>query len=131
MPFFGKSHATFGGGFRSTLWNEILYYPDINPLKTCEKTNYSRFPWPGGYRAVSSTCPSAEEKRISPARPPTATRQAMLATRLIITCIRRRDSKWEPAVGRQLFDLKKAYDSGAITDAEYAGEKAKLLNQKQ
>lgn len=33
-----------------------------------------------------------------------------------------------PTIGQQLIDLKKAKDSGAITDAEYEAEKAKLLN---
>ncbi len=32
-----------------------------------------------------------------------------------------------PTVGQQLSDLKKAKDSGAITDAEYEAQKAKLL----
>jgi hypothetical protein len=37
----------------------------------------------------------------------------------------------EPAtVGQQLVDLKRAKDAGAISDAEYDTEKAKLLNQK-
>jgi hypothetical protein len=35
-----------------------------------------------------------------------------------------------PTVGQQLIDLKKAKDSGAITEAEYEAEKAKILNQK-
>lgn len=33
-----------------------------------------------------------------------------------------------PTIGQQLIDLKKAKDAGAITDAEYEAEKAKLLN---
>jgi hypothetical protein len=33
-------------------------------------------------------------------------------------------------VGQQLIDLKTARDTGAITDAEYQTEKAKLLNGK-
>lgn len=36
----------------------------------------------------------------------------------------------EPTIGQQLIDLKKAKDSGAITEAEYEAEKAKLLNGK-
>ena len=32
-----------------------------------------------------------------------------------------------PTIGQQLMDLKKAKDSGAITEAEYEAEKAKLL----
>ena len=32
-------------------------------------------------------------------------------------------------VGQQLLDLQKAKDSGAITDAEYQAQKAKLLAQ--
>ena len=32
-------------------------------------------------------------------------------------------------LGQQLMDLQKAKDSGAITDAEYQAQKAKLLNQ--
>lgn len=33
-------------------------------------------------------------------------------------------------VGQQLVDLKKAKDSGAISDAEYEAQKAKLLGPK-
>jgi len=33
-------------------------------------------------------------------------------------------------VGQQLVDLKTAKDNGAITDAEYQAQKAKILNQK-
>jgi hypothetical protein len=36
----------------------------------------------------------------------------------------------EPTIGQQLIDLKKARDTGAITEAEYEAEKAKLLNEK-
>jgi hypothetical protein len=36
----------------------------------------------------------------------------------------------EPTIGQQLIDLKKAKDAGAITEAEYGAEKAKLLNGK-
>ena len=32
-----------------------------------------------------------------------------------------------PTVGQQLVDLQKAKDAGAISDAEYQAEKAKLL----
>ena len=32
-----------------------------------------------------------------------------------------------PTVGQQLIDLQKAKDSGAITEAEYQAEKARLL----
>ena len=32
--------------------------------------------------------------------------------------------------GQQLIDLKKAHDAGAITDAEYEAQKAKVLNGK-
>ncbi len=35
-----------------------------------------------------------------------------------------------PTVGQQLIDLQKAKDCGAITDAEYQAEKAKLLGNK-
>jgi PBP1b-binding outer membrane lipoprotein LpoB len=35
-----------------------------------------------------------------------------------------------PTVGQQLTDLKTARDTGAITDAEYQTQKAKLLNGK-
>ena len=35
-----------------------------------------------------------------------------------------------PTLGQQLLDLQKAKDSGAITDAEYQAQKAKLLNSK-
>ncbi|HTR43051.1 MAG TPA: SHOCT domain-containing protein [Pseudomonadales bacterium] len=34
-------------------------------------------------------------------------------------------------VGQQLIDLKKAKDIGALSDAEYDQEKAKILNSKQ
>jgi hypothetical protein len=37
----------------------------------------------------------------------------------------------EPTVGQQLIDLKKAKDIGALSDAEYDQEKAKILNRKQ
>jgi hypothetical protein len=33
----------------------------------------------------------------------------------------------QPTIGQQLVDLKKAKDAGAISDAEYEAEKAKLL----
>jgi hypothetical protein len=33
-------------------------------------------------------------------------------------------------IGQQLVDLKAAHDSGAITDAEYDAQKAKVLNGK-
>ena len=35
-----------------------------------------------------------------------------------------------PTTGQQLIDLQKAKDSGAITDAEYQAQKAKLLDNK-
>lgn len=35
-----------------------------------------------------------------------------------------------PTIGQQLIDLKKALDAGAITQAEYETEKAKILNEK-
>lgn len=35
-----------------------------------------------------------------------------------------------PTLGQQLVDLQKAKDSGAISDAEYQAQKAKLLNGK-
>jgi hypothetical protein len=34
-----------------------------------------------------------------------------------------------PTVGQQLIDLQHAKDSGAITDAEYQAQKAKILNR--
>jgi hypothetical protein len=34
-------------------------------------------------------------------------------------------------VGQQLIDLKRAKDTGALTDTEYDLEKAKILNRKQ
>ena len=34
-----------------------------------------------------------------------------------------------PTIGQQLIDLKKAKDSGAITEAEYEAEKAKILSR--
>jgi len=33
-------------------------------------------------------------------------------------------------VGQQLIDLQKAKETGAITDAEYQAQKAKILNEK-
>ncbi len=36
----------------------------------------------------------------------------------------------KPTVGQQLIDLKAAKDSGAITEAEYEVQKAKLLDHK-
>ena len=35
-----------------------------------------------------------------------------------------------PTIGQQLIDLQKAKDAGAITDAEYQAQKAKLLCKK-
>ena len=35
-----------------------------------------------------------------------------------------------PTLGQQLMDLKKAKDSGAITDSEYQAQKAKFLGEK-
>jgi len=35
-----------------------------------------------------------------------------------------------PTLGQQLIDLQKAKDSGAISDAEYQAQKAKLLENK-
>ena len=35
-----------------------------------------------------------------------------------------------PTIGQQLISLKEAKDAGAITEAEYEAEKAKLLNGK-
>lgn len=35
-----------------------------------------------------------------------------------------------PTLGQQLIDLQKAKEAGAITDAEYQAQKAKLLNSK-
>lgn len=34
-------------------------------------------------------------------------------------------------VGQQLIDLKRAKDAGALSDAEYDQQKAKMLNEKQ
>jgi len=36
----------------------------------------------------------------------------------------------QPTVGQQLIDLQKAKDAGAITDAEFQAQKAKLLGNK-
>ena len=36
----------------------------------------------------------------------------------------------QPTVGQQLIDLQKARDSGALTDAEYQSQKAKVLGGK-
>jgi len=35
-----------------------------------------------------------------------------------------------PTIGQQLVDLQKAKDAGAINDAEFQAQKAKLLNNK-
>ena len=35
----------------------------------------------------------------------------------------------KPTLGQQLIDLQRAKDSGAMTDAEYQAEKAKLLGK--
>jgi len=35
-----------------------------------------------------------------------------------------------PTIGQQLIDLKKAKDSGAITEAEYQAQKAMVLGKK-
>ena len=35
-----------------------------------------------------------------------------------------------PTLGQQLIDLQKAKDTGAISDADYQAQKAKLLGQK-
>ena len=34
-----------------------------------------------------------------------------------------------PTLGKQLLDLKTALDNGAVTEQEYAAEKAKMLQQ--
>jgi len=36
-----------------------------------------------------------------------------------------------PTLGQQLIDLQKARDAGALTDAEYQTQKARLLDPKQ
>ena len=36
----------------------------------------------------------------------------------------------QPSLGQQLVDLKKARDTGAITDAEYEAQKARLMHSK-
>lgn len=36
----------------------------------------------------------------------------------------------QPTIGQQLIDLQRAKEAGAITDAEYQAEKAKLLQSK-
>ena len=35
-----------------------------------------------------------------------------------------------PTIGKQLLDLKKAHDAGALSDSEYETQKAKILAQK-
>ena len=35
-----------------------------------------------------------------------------------------------PSIGQQLVDLQKAKDAGAITDAEFQAQKAKLIEKK-
>ena len=35
------------------------------------------------------------------------------------------------SVGQQLIDLKKAHDSGALSDKEYQSQKAQLINRVQ
>ena len=61
---------------------------------------------------------------------------ALASTTLLTGCLglalgtgdRSTTYKQEPTVGQQLIDLQKAKNSGAITQAEYDTEKAKILN---
>lgn len=63
---------------------------------------------------------------------------ALVSTTLLTGCLglalgtgdKNTTVKQEPTVGQQLLDLQKAKSSGAITDAEYQTEKAKILSGK-
>lgn len=63
---------------------------------------------------------------------------ALVSTALLTGCLglalgtgdKTTNVKQEPTVGQQLLDLQKAKSSGAITDAEYQTEKAKILSAK-
>jgi hypothetical protein len=41
-----------------------------------------------------------------------------------------KSESYKPTVGQQLIDLQKAKDAGAITDAEYQAQKARLLDSR-
>ncbi len=45
-----------------------------------------------------------------------------------VAAIGNRDAKGGGTLGQQLVDLKKAHDSGALSDQEYQTEKDKLLH---
>jgi hypothetical protein len=57
---------------------------------------------------------------------------ASLASTLLLTgCLIVADKSGpHPTAGQRLLDLKRAKDAGALTDAEYEQQKAKLLNEK-
>jgi hypothetical protein len=46
-----------------------------------------------------------------------------------IAAIGNREPGGKATLGQQLIDLQKAKDSGALTDAEYQAQKAKLLGK--
>jgi hypothetical protein len=60
----------------------------------------------------------------------------LLATTFLTGCLNlqlgggTKSESQQPTVGRQLIDLQKAKDSGAISDAEYQAQKATLLGNK-
>lgn len=45
-----------------------------------------------------------------------------------VAAIGNRDSSKSTTLGQQLIDLKKAKDAGALNDAEYEQQRARLLN---
>ena len=60
----------------------------------------------------------------------------LLATTFLTGCLNlqlgggTKSESQQPTVGRQLIDLQKAKDLGAISDAEYQAQKATLLGNK-
>lgn len=55
---------------------------------------------------------------------------ALLSTALLPACIAVDGStERKPTVGQELVDLKSALDSGAITQAEYDQQKARILSR--
>lgn len=61
---------------------------------------------------------------------------ALVAATLLTGCVASigngepRNGQTHNTLGQQLIDLKKAHDSGAINDADYETQKARLLNAK-
>ena len=59
---------------------------------------------------------------------------SLLAMPLLVGCLNigggTKSESYKPTVGQQLIDLQKAKDAGAITDAEYQAQKARLLDSR-